>query len=224
MKEQWPALAATIAKLDEAHSVQTRKPPHISRWTQRIVQGLPKRQKELVTPVMEQAKKTMLGLLAPPARNRVLGGASREARAWLHCPEGETPMPDVHFQVAARMRYNDPNPWTACNMPGGLRTNLARAVPGPPHPTTAETCQNSDRRLGRVCGVWCKGDGGGHAINCKIGGGVQQRHDNSKNIFGSWLLENGVPPQLEQAVPAWDTLRIIIASPRAQEQYQLSFC
>ena len=102
---------------------------------------------------------------------------------------------DLHYQIAARMRYNDPDPSrmgsTTChNSVPWQRANLVRAVPLPE---------------GRVCGASCGADGGSHALKCKIAGGVQQRHDNARDIMGAWLTENGIASQLEQRVPAWDT-------------------
>ena len=102
---------------------------------------------------------------------------------WLHCPEGETPMPDTHYRMAARLRYNIPQP-----NPGGT-----------------STCQNLAHRAGHVCGVSCRDDYGAHAARCKHGGGVQQRHDNARDVLAKWLTEVGVPARTEQAVPAWRT-------------------
>ena len=101
---------------------------------------------------------------------------------WLHCPEGEIPMPDIHYQTAARLRYNVPMP----------------------NPCGEDTCQNIVPRNGRVCGAWCRADKGAHAARCKIGGGVQQRHDNARDVFAKWMRDVGIPVQTEQAVPAWD--------------------
>ena len=134
---------------------------------------------------MAEAIKHMLGQMDDRTRSRVLGGASKEARQWLHCPEDETPMPNAHYKVAARLRYNVPEP-----NPGGT-----------------DTCCNSLPHSGRVCGAGCRCDGGAHALVCKIEGAVQQRHDDARNVVYTWMKEMGLNPQLEQAVPSWDTPR-----------------
>ena len=88
--------------------------------------------------MVEETKKKLLNHLDPITHSRIQGGASKEARLWLHCPEGEYPMAEPHYHIAARMRYNvkDPSPKGEC------------------------TCHNIVPWLGRVCGAPCQSDGG----------------------------------------------------------------
>ena len=185
VKERWPAIAATITRLDDALSHQTGKPAQHHRWTQRAVRSAAKQQKELLAPAQERTKAALLNRLDVGARNRLLGGATKEARCWLRPPVDEDPLPDPHFLVAARMRYGAADP-----VPRG-----------------SATCQNSAQRTGRVCGAGCGGDGGQHSLVCKIGGGVQQRHDNVRDAILDWMKEFGLQPQAEQNVPEWGTPR-----------------
>ena len=46
-----------------------------------------------------------------------------------------------------------------------------------------------------------------HAVDCRIGGGVQQRHDGARDCVIAWMREMGLHPHKEQRVPAWDTAR-----------------
>ena len=112
-------------------------------------------------------------------------------------------MPDAHVKVAMRLRYNVPEP-----NPGGT-----------------DTCRNCLPRQGRICGSDCRCDGGAHALVCKLGGAVQQRHDDARDVLFNWLKDMGLHPWREQAVPAWDTpkkkaiLDIAYCDPRMGVRY-----
>ena len=183
LRNAWPALPTTITQMETTLTElgSTTPPPH--RWVQRVAEAVPKRQRELVAPVMDMTTKRMYDHMTEPERNRTRGGASTEARQWIHTPEDETPMADPHWLAAAHMRYNHPNPG------GGTET----------------TCQNLNPRTGRACGQQCGCDCGEHAVNCQPGGGVQRRHANIVEALAGWMKEQGVTNRMEQAVPVWHT-------------------
>ena len=96
LKERWPSFVQTVHQQDGVLAAQTGKPAHTSRWSRRIADPAAKRQRELVAPAVSAAKTTMMASLDTGTRHRIEGGATTEARAWLHAPVGEDPMPDAH--------------------------------------------------------------------------------------------------------------------------------
>merc|ERR1712090_60722 len=61
--ERWPALHATITKLDDERAAQSGQPVVRQRWTRRAVQAEPKQQKVLTQPVQDRLQCVWLAQL-----------------------------------------------------------------------------------------------------------------------------------------------------------------
>ena len=55
-----------------------------------------------------------------------------------------------------------------------------------------------------ICGVVHGEDGADHSINCKVGGGVDKRHNDVRDAVHEWLVSIGIKgAKIEQEIPKW---------------------
>ena len=126
----------------------------------------------------------LMASASPEMQGCIQSCEGKEASAFLDPPEGAQPIPDECARVAIR-----------------LRLYAASPVEG-----ASPTCQNTIQG-GRCCSCDCLDDHGHHALTCRLGGGVQTRHNRIRDELRDWLKAQGVGASTEQAVPAWDTPR-----------------
>ncbi len=62
---------------------------------------------------------------------------------------------------------------------------------------------NHTRANMAICGKLHGRDGGEHALNCKIGGGVEKRHNDIRDALRDWLGTVNVSCMTEQEMPKW---------------------
>ena len=60
--------------------------------------------------------------------------------------------------------------------------------PAPSLTRAAQFCQNHNPSTGRCCTATCGDDGGQHALQCRIGSGVQAHHDRIRDELEKELL------------------------------------
>ncbi len=108
-------------------------------------------------------------------------GSGPEAAAFLSHGGSTAPMSDEHMRTAVRHR-------------------LGAALPA----GGTGVCQH--KRVNKViCGKTHGPDCGDHALICKVGGGVDWRHNCVRDALHGWMVDNGVPALTEQEVPKFNT-------------------
>ena len=104
-----------------------------------------------------------------------------EAGAFLLPSPDTQPMSDVHLRTAVRRRLRVAKPVGGTGVCHHLRSDKT------------------------ICGHVHGDDKGQHAVNCKIGGGVDRRHNGVRDALLAWLHSIGKLERKEQEMPKWNT-------------------
>ena len=181
IRERWPQWGEKVDKMERALKQKKGVSTRPSAWDILASAGAQKAQKGHAGQVYENFQKKFHASLKLEDSMEIRLSAGQEAGAFLAHEEGPAPMSNENMRNALRRR---------------LRVAQVEGSRGVCHHA------RSDKS---ICGKVFGHDGGRHIMNCKVGGGVDTRHNGVRDALGRWLEEIGKHPRIEQLVPKWNT-------------------
>ena len=175
MRELWPQWRERVDKMERVLRKKKGVSARPSAWDILASTGAQKTQKGHAGQVYENFQKKFHARLEDSMEIRLSAGP--EAGAFLTQEEGPAQMSNENMRNALRRR---------------LRVAQVEGSRGVCHHARTDKS---------ICGKVFGHDGGRHIMNCKVGGGVDIRHNGVRDALGRWLEEIGKQPKLEQLVP-----------------------
>jgi hypothetical protein len=199
----WPAWAHAVDSQDGTQQQLQGKTVQSTRWMRALVAAKPKQQQAHARATQAHQRKLLLDSLPSLEQDKILQASGPGAGSFLQPAPDMAAMEDRHFLVAVRRRLR-----------------VATCVPG-----AATTCCHHTKADRRRCGQACQGDNGVHAVTCRVGGGLETRHNAVRDALGRWLEEGGFTVFYEQEVPRWNTpeeraiLDVVYRTPEGHSMY-----
>ena len=173
-QEAWPAWVEKARGMERQMAARKGMDARTGMWELYVGSETSKRQAAHSAKVYSTAVKQLHASVPDSVSAAVKMNSGPEAGAFLSHDGQTVPMSDEHLRATLRHRQGDELPADGTGICNHKRANKA------------------------ICGKLHGRAGGEHALSCKIGGGVEKRHNDIRDALRDWLGTVNVSCMTEQ--------------------------